>query len=261
MIVIITLIALLISGIVLGIIFWKHLAELRMLNVETLPEAREKKMKMSILTRRLERIGQEQMTALRQRFAPLKSTSGKIRGRIEGRLQELELAYERAKQLTLGTRGKRTAQIVGLIREAEELARQEKYEEAERKYIAIITLDNRNVDAYEGLGNLYLTMQKYPEAEEALRFILKFRPQDASVRVSLGEVALGQRKPERALEEFRKAITLRPGNPKYLDYFIETAILVGDRASAEEGLTLLRESNPENQKIIEWGRKIGELKA
>ncbi len=196
---------------------------------------------------------------MKQKLAPLHAMAKRAGERFSARVHELELSYERAKRLALGTRGKRTAQIVGLLREAEEFERQSRYEEAERKYIAVVSLDPRNVDAYEGLGNLYLRMRKYAEAREALNFILKFRPDDASVLVSRGEVELAEGKPADALPHFARATVLRPGNPKYLDFFIETAILVGNRAEARRGLERMREVNPENNKIGEWDRRIAEL--
>lgn len=253
---ILLIILIIISLAVLVWILGRHFAELRILNVEDLPGERERQVKAGILADRLRRGARERAHGLRQLLTPLSALASRIRQRFTGKLHELELAYERAKRLALGTRGKRTAQIMGLIREALEFERQEKFEEAERKYIAVVSLDTRNVDAYEGLGNLYLRMKKYTEAREALSFILKFRPADASVLVSLGEVALALGKPEEALPHFKQAVELRRANPKYLDFFIETAILAGSKKDALLGLKLMRAANPENQKIGEWERRI-----
>ncbi|MBI4280876.1 tetratricopeptide repeat protein [Candidatus Uhrbacteria bacterium] len=254
-----SLIGIAVSLVVIGFIVARHLAQLRILNIEALPEVRERKVKTSLFTKRLERLVGERWQGLRKRLVPLEAVGQRLRSRFEKRISELELSYLRAKRVALGSRGKRTAQIVELLREADELARQGRTEEAERKYVAVVKLDPKQVDAYEGLGNLYLKLGRLDDATEALGFILKFRPDDASVRVSLGEVALARGKPEEALPEFAKAVELRPGNPKYLDFFIETAIVVGNRKEAERGLKLIREANPENQKIPEWEKKIADL--
>lgn len=244
------------------VILWivaRHLAALRILNVESLPETREKRVKSALLSERLMRMGRDRAKALTERLRPVRAATSKMGSRFRERVQELEVAYEQAKRIALGTRGKRTAQIVGLLRQAGDLERQGKPEEAERKYIAVISLDPRSVDAYEGLGNLYLAMKKYDEAREALNFLTKFRPNDASVIVSLGEVALAEGKPALALPYFARAVELRPSNPKYLDFLIEAAILAGNRSEAERGLAKIRETNPENQKISEWEKKIESL--
>lgn len=243
----------------LGLIIGRHLSELRVLNVESLPGAREKKMKQTIIADRMRRMGREKMQALKTTLAPVGRVSARLGERMKSHIARLELSYEQAKRLALGSRGKRTAQIVGLLREAEEFVHQERFEDSEKKYIAVVTLDPKNVDAYEGLGTLYMNMKKFDEAREAFGFILKMRKVDASVETSLGEVALAEGRPEVALPHFKRAVDRRPGNPKYLDFLIETALAVGFKKDAEHGLALMRETNPENKKIGEWERRIADL--
>jgi len=251
-----SLILIAIGLVALGVIIGRHLGELRVLNVESLPGAREKKVKQTIIADRMRRMGREKMVVWSSRLAPLAGALDHFGERMRKHIARLELSYEQAKRLALGSRGKRTAQIVGLLREAEELAHQDQFENAENKYIAVVTLDPKNVDAYEGLGNLYMKMKKFEEAREAFSFILKMRKADASVETSLGEVALAEGKPEVALPHFKRAVDRRPGNPKYLDFYIETALAIGSKKDAERGLSLMRATNPENQKIAEWQHRI-----
>lgn len=245
--------------IIIGWIIGRHLSELRVLNVDSIPGAREKKIKISILRERLRRMAQGHGRVLKVLLAPVRAGVGRVGERAKQKIARLELAYEQARRLALGTRGKRTAQILGLVREAEEFERQEKFEEAEKKYIAVITLDSKNIDAYEGLGHLYLGQKKFDESRQAFNHILKLRKVDASVQVALGEVALAEGKPEEALPHFKKAVARRPGNPKYLDFMIETALAAGSKTDAESGLRLMRKTNPENQKIPEWERRVAGL--
>src|SRR3989338_7520420 len=137
----------------LGWVIGRHLAELRVFNVASLPGAREKKVKHTIITDRIRRMGQAKMQMLKSQLAPVRNVGERWGDRVKNHLTKLELSYEQAKRLALGSRGKRTAQIVGLLREAEEFAHQERFEDSEKKYIAVVTLDPKNVDAYEGLGN------------------------------------------------------------------------------------------------------------
>lgn len=246
----------------LAVIIWivvRHFSELRMLNVETIPKERDRQIKAAILAKRLGRFGQAQLKHLQRGLAPVQVIGRRIKKQLQGRIKELEIAYLEAKRKTMISRGKRTAQIVGLLREAEEFVNAGKLEEAEQKYVSVAALDPRNVDAYEGLGNLYLKTKKFAEAREALGFILKFRPNDASVLASMGELAAAEEKNEEAVDYFKRAVNLRPGNPKYLDFLIETAILAKNKIEAERGLSLIREANPENAKIGEWESQISEL--
>lgn len=244
---------------VIAVIVARHFAELRILNIETLPRERERRVRSVILAGRLARFGQKQAVYLRRTVAPLRTFGSRIATGLDKRIHDLEVAYLAAKRKTLRTRGRRTAQIVGLLREADELRDRGELEEAERKYVSVVALDPKNVDAYENLGNLYLEMKKYPEAREALQFLLKFRPNDASVRTSMGEVALAEEKLDEAVGHFRRAVDLRPGNPKYLDFLIEAAIRAKDKSAAEHGLKLIKEANPENNKITEWESRVAAL--
>ncbi len=253
-------IALLVLSIVIIVaVVFRHRRELSILNVDAIPEERTKKIKSDIISKRVVRAASSFGKFFKKEFEWVFSFLEKSKKQFRQKLGDLELSYERAKRLSLGSRGKRTAQIVGLLREAEELYGQEKLEEAEKKYVSVISLDSRNIDAYEGLGGLYLRMKNYADAREAFSFILKMRKEDASVETSLGEVALAEEKPELALKHFKKAIDRRPGNPKYLDFFIETAIIVGSKDDAWRGLRLMKETNPENTKIVDWERRIREL--
>lgn len=244
------------SFVILAVIVARHFSDLRILNVDTTPGARMKKIKASILAERLGRLGRDRVQKLRHGLAPFRAIGSQFKKRFEERLGALELAYLDAKRKTMRTRGKRTAQIVGLLREAEDAEQVERFEDAERKYIAVASLDPKNVDAYEGLGNLYARTKRYKEARESLEFILKFRPNDASVLTSLGEIALVEEKFSDAFDSFKRAIDLRPGNPKYLDFFINAALRAKNKREAERGLEMMKKVNAENAKIGEWEEKI-----
>jgi tetratricopeptide (TPR) repeat protein len=146
-----------------------------------------------------------------------------------------------------------------LFNEAEELTKKDNPLEAEKRYIEIISLDKKNMRAYEKLGNLYLGMKKSAEAEEVFNFILKHNPSDASVLVSLGELVASQGNPEAALNYFERAVAIRPNNPKYLDFLIETSIIVGNKDLARKTWNRLAQVNPENQKLDDFKKRIDEL--
>ena len=133
---------------------------------------------------------------------------------------------------------------------------EEEFDKAEKKYIEVISYDPKFVPAYEYLGRLYLRRKDYDLARETFSFLVKLSPKDASVTASLGEVedALGNL--ELAFEYYKKASSLSPKNPKYLDFFIESAIETGNKYEANLALDRLREVNPDNNKIDDFEEQI-----
>lgn len=164
---------------------------------------------------------------------------------------------------------------------------------AERKYIEVLKKDERNVEAYRGLGKVYLDMEKYREAEETFKFLLRLSPQDDRAYNRLGMVTerageldkaafyfekavalnpnlavryfdLGRlyhklNKPALALRNFAKAVDIEPGNPKYLDQLVEISIICRDPDMARDALSRLKEVNPENQKLQDFAERIEEI--
>lgn len=175
--------------------------------------------------------------------------------------------------------------------EAAEAARKDaRHEEAERLYIEVLKRDAKDVDAYRGLAELYIDQKLYDQAAETLEFLLRLTGDDdralgrlgqveasrgnfqeaearilrsievatdASVyRADLGRVYLASGETRKAFEQFRTVLQAEPHNPKYLDYFLEASILVGDRDAAGEALGALEEVNPENAKLTDFRTRI-----
>lgn len=181
-----------------------------------------------------------------------------------------------------------------LVAQADEVFEKGDLTFAERKYIEAIRLDPRNIEAYRGLGKVYMDMEKYKEAEETFKFITKLNPRDDRIfnRLGIIEEQLGNyeeaaeyfkkaieingsfairfydlgilyarlNKPAAALKAFLKAVKIEPNNPKYLDQLLEMSIITRDLEMAESVLERLMAVNPDNQKLGEFRQKIGEIK-
>lgn len=173
---------------------------------------------------------------------------------------------------------------------AEGARKQERYEEAEKRYIDVLKTDAKNVDAYRGLADLYIDQKLYDQAAETLEFLLRLTGDDdralgrlgqveasrgnfeqaearylrsievsanaTAYRAELGKVYLAAGDSKRAFQQFRTALHAEPHNPKYLDYFLEASILVGDPDAARGALGALEEVNPENAKLEEFRTRI-----
>lgn len=178
----------------------------------------------------------------------------------------------------------------GVLEAAESARKQAHYEDAERLYIEVLKADAKNVDAYRGLADLYIDQKLYDQAAETLEFLLRLTGDDdralsrlgqveasrgnfeqaearylrsievsanaTAYRAELGKVYLAAGDAKRAYEQFRSALHAEPHNPKYLDYFLEASILVGDPVVARAALGALEEVNPENAKLEEFRTRI-----
>lgn len=242
----------------IAVISIRKFPDLALIDLNTITREREAEVREKILSERLRR----KLSWLWRVFLSLARPAGRfLKSKFEtiyDKILILEKRYQEKGAKFLESKGLEL-KIKVLFNEAEELQKKDDPAEAEKRYIEIISLDKKNMKAYEKLGNLYLKTKKYAEAEELFNFILKHNPSDASVLVSLGELALSQNNLTAALEGFEKAIMIRPNNPKYLDFLIETSIMVGNKDLARKTLNRLAQVNPENQKLDEIRKRIEEI--
>lgn len=156
---------------------------------------------------------------------------------------------------------------------------------SEKKYIEVISLDKKNVQAYRGLGVLFLGNKQYVQAKETFGFLVKTlakggcafakaaqggAPEKAKIaeggdkrcvespaehaemakdylNLGLTHKALGEAKVARL--SFEGAVLFEPSSPKYLDLLLEACILETNKERAWDVFDRLQAVNPENQKL------------
>lgn len=166
--------------------------------------------------------------------------------------------------------------------EAEELLKMNQLNQAEEKYIKVISLDNKNKEAYRGLAEIYFEKKEFEQAKEIYKHLLKIDKQDDSIYAMLGRVSLAQGnfhqaekdylrslkiqqrsstyvdlglcykeigKSLEAQETFKKALEFDPNNPRTLDLLLEISIMLKDKNLAKHYWQRLKEVNPENKKL------------
>lgn len=179
--------------------------------------------------------------------------------KIYSKILEWEKYYAKKKTKAPVAVPEMEQKIKALSFAAEEDMKEGKIDEAEKKYIEIISLDHRNIEAYKKLGRLYLEQKNYDHAHETLEHILKLNPNDAETLIDLGLLQKQKGENEKALLTFERAVQLEPADPQNLDFLIEMSIIVGNKVLAEETFKKLREANPENQKLAEFEERIKTL--
>lgn len=256
------------------------------LRLEHLPKHRQLIVKGRILERRLAGKAQVALRRIGTAVKPAKAAFGKTVQRVRTKLEDLEREYERQRQLRR-PEDERRHQLNLLLTEAETLFGNGSFADAEKKYIEVVSHDPKHLDAYQGLGDVYLQLKEYDHAREVLEVALRLsdrigtldherehhgrlgrgaaaaprtiNSELAAINGDLAEAYAGLGRTSEAIAHVGEAVRLEPGNPRFLDRLTELAIASGDRRRASEALAKLKQVNPENQKIAEFEKQIESL--
>jgi len=294
------IILLIISVSALALLAWRYLLKFPLVarvDADNLPAAKQHQTKKNILDQRLRRLLSNKTVNIRQR---VKSIFQLGRNLLTGLYHDLldkerELKAKRMQARTVTAVGQNSLEerIKNLIDEAQKLYKQDNLVEAEKRYLEIISLDPKNVPAFEGLGDLYLQQRKYQEARETFDYLLRLTNAEGYFYDKLGQVAKAQGRLQEAEAQFiksvelnsqnagylsdlaevyrlegeydktagylKQALAIEPNNPKYLDALLEISIIRKDKGAASEVLLRFMEANPDNQKISGFKQKIEDM--
>jgi len=284
-----------ISLVTLCVILFRHWREIRLLNPDSIQEEREKHKRDELMLHRFERLRAEKfgpVSHVLKRALYLLKTAYHA---VYLKLVRLEKFYKQAKSPFSAMAPSIKERIKLLLDDGRSLVRDMKWADAERRFLEVLTLDNRNLDAYKGLGGIYLKQKLYPQAKETFEFLLKLRQADDIVFAALAEIAeaegdaaqeeamrseavecrprlanrqaelaeyyLRQGRPREAWPRAKRATELDSKSAKYLELSVEAAILLGDRTEARkryDKLRLVSEDRPKLQAIKDKIDGIGE---
>lgn len=280
---IVSLIVLILSLVILGYTLFHKIPDLKNLNIESLAEEKQEKIRKKILEAKFLRLSSNLKTRFNKNVATKNGLlSGKIK-QIKSKVLELEKKYQENKDENI-----KPKTIDELFIEAENLIDEDQSAEAEKSLIEIIAKDNKNIKAYEMLGDLYFYMKNYDQSEEIYKYLLKLKlvgdgnkkvirghkmdeleadalsklDIDSKIAVyyeDLGQVYEAMKKDNKALDSYLKATSVEPNNPKYLDKLLEMSIKIKDRGLAKDSFNNLKKINPENAKLADWQEAIEKL--
>ncbi len=158
--------------------------------------------------------------------------------------------------------------------EAEKYFEDEKFGEAEMKYIELISKNKDGLTPYHGLIAVYSAQKEWGKARDVAEYLVKvyngrLKKEDADGSLlfdaaqnsaELADIYCKLEQYDKASLSIRKSLHWQPLNPKYLDAALEIAILTQQRLKAEKYLEQLHDANPENMKISEFEERIKQLK-
>lgn len=273
----------------------KKFPQLKLIDLSTLAKERHAEVKARIMKTRFDRglgvIQDKTATVVGKAASSVKG----VFERAQSSLKHAEARLDAGRRKRVGNAGAGAGQRNSQTRleDAEHARKEARYEQAERIYIEVLKSDAKNVDAYRGLADLYIDQKLHDQAAETLEFLLRLTGDDdralgrlgqveasrgnfaeaearylrsievsanaTAYRAELGKVYLSAGDSKRAFEQFRTALHAEPHNPKYLDYFLEASILVGDQEAARGALGALAEVNPKNAKLGEFETRIDSM--
>ncbi len=284
-------------GIIVFLII-RRFPQLALLDVEAIPEVKENEKKNELLRRRVEKKAQESKMKWLKRIKPLIQKLKEVQlafrkyvGKVERTILE-EITKEKINK-SPEQKVEEAQSLQTMLQEANYSFEHEDWDGAEKKYIAAIIIDSKNEDAYYGLGQTYQKRKQLKEAEETFQFLLQLNFNHSLALARLAELAEESGRVEEAigyyercllledsrsviftkianllkglnqllpaLEAIKQAVELEPQNPKYLDNYLETSIMLGDKKLAKEIYQQLRMVNPENQKLVSFKERIEKI--
>ena len=114
------------------------------------------------------------------------------------------------------TRYPNTEQLTDLILEADRQKMEGNHQDAIKTCERILVADLTFIEAYEEIGDNYISLKKYAKARKALEKALDLEPASANANYLLGFVNSAQKKWDEAIRLLEKADFLQPNHPEIL---------------------------------------------
>lgn len=258
---IVPLIILFVALSVIGLVVWRRLPYVSHLKVEDTLEHQQAVVKQTILEDRLRRKLKEFTNWLWWHHVYLLPRVG-LKSRLQKYWQAL-VRREEARRLSFFRRSHPAIQAEQLsegLKEATRLVMEQKLIEAEERLLLLIRLAPRHRESYRLLAQVYELQKNWRDAAEAFRFAISEEQATEEDYLYLGELYRQAGDHRQALEMFEQAYKLDPRDPKNLDFLCEESILQNNLKLAREALGVLKEVNPENQKITVFEERLRGLK-
>ncbi len=286
----IIILSIIIIVIVLFLVFliFRHLPDLKNLDPDSILEEKQSKARAKILQARLSRRGSEVRGKIDELMTPQKNFLINQFTKIKNKVVTLEEKYQKTPK-----KKSRPLSISDLFLEAEELIKKDDFTEAEKTLIQIIAKDQKNIQAYEKLTDVYMATKNYSQGEEIIKYLIRlltvkngsYKKLDlislsneqlleaemdflksfggdnkvAKYYIILSEIYESTDRDEKAIDCVLRAASIEPNNTKYLDKLIDISIRIKDVGLAKKIYKHLKKINPENGKLDAWKESIEKI--
>jgi tetratricopeptide (TPR) repeat protein len=131
--------------------------------------------------------------------------------------------------------------------------------QAVESYRHVLGLAPDDLEAMQGLGNVYYDQQQYAAAAQQYEDYLKVKPDDPNVRTDLGTTYLYQRQIDRAIDTYASVLK---AHPDFMQAYFNLGLAYeakGDRTKAAEALAKARSLAPDDATRAQIDRVSGQL--
>ncbi len=194
----------------IAVIVLRHWKEIRLLNPNSIKEEQEKQKRDELILQRFTRVTAERMVPVREVVKRGIDSSKTGYRFLLRKLTEAHDFYNKAKTPFASLSPSTKEKVKVMLEDARELAREEKWAEAERRYIEILSIDAHEWEAYKGLGQIYLKQNLLLQARETFEFLVKSKKVDDIVYAGLGDICESTGDLSAALDMRKKAVDLKP---------------------------------------------------
>ncbi|MGI6374276.1 MAG: tetratricopeptide repeat protein [Patescibacteria group bacterium] len=268
MLITISWILIIIALIVLLVIIIRKFPVLAILDTENIYQEKETKFKHKIIRQKVERDIFQLSGRLVKRLLSLSDQLSEFLQAAHKRLKKIKTSQQISEQLATTEKDELLDQ---LFLEYEKLEKEEDWEKAEEKLLAVISQDQQNLRAFFELANVYEAEKRWSEARQTYEHALKIAKQakrqaitDLAVTIqeiyfSLAKLAEATDNLDLALDNIKEALEYEPSSPRYLDLILNLSIIKKDKLQAQLALDRLTAVNPDNQKLVDWQEQIDRL--
>jgi tetratricopeptide (TPR) repeat protein len=254
-----------ISLLIIIFIIFRKFPELAVLDVDNIPEEKERHVKEKIIRERMRR----KFSFLDPFIERISFLSNKLSVFLWGKLEKIKENQKKIKSNRNLKNINPEERIKILFDQSKEFIKKDELDSAEKKLIEIISLDDKNFKAFLELGDVYKSEEKWQEAKQTLLYASKlsksldekdFSFNDLSnlhyslalINKELGDIS-------EAISSISRSIDIDSKNPRYLDLMVDLCIMKGDRDASLKFLNRIKEFNPDNNNISDWEEKIETL--
>ncbi len=245
----------------------KKFPQVANINVGSIAKEKEGKVINRLITERLKRKVTSTLQAVKEVSQPIADVFGQGFNQLYQKVLELEKTITKKqplKQIDINQT------IKDKLVELQKLSADKDFIRAEDLAIEVIGLDEKNIEAYEYLVDVYVGLKDYKKARETGKFLAKLLGQApqaesqihrlANCYANLGMIYELEGKNSQSLKHHQKAVALEPNNPRFLDLLLKISIILENKPLAEEVFQSLKQADPDNGKLIELQEQIQTIK-
>ncbi len=284
----------------LGCLAWvifllsRRWTDIRLLDPLTIKEERHRLKREEMIRKRFERMRSERSQPMRRFGRSIARSFDSLYEGLVQRLKTMEEAYGSGTRSPFSSVAPTTQERIKVVLlEARSFVRDIKWSEAEKRYLEVLALDPHNVEAYKGLGTIYLKQKIYQQARDTFMFIVKMKKADDATYAALAEieeaagnhheaelyrlqaVELGGKQACRHAElagfylstkdllkawsPVKRATELEPNSAKYAEQALDVAVQLGDASEARNRYQRFRLLSDDRSRFQYWREKVEAL--